>query len=68
MPVPQVCDAVVMFSLGTANGVIEIPETSGSARVRVPTDPESLREIARLSGGTAHTATTLPELTTRLMA
>ncbi|MFD3508557.1 VWA domain-containing protein [Nocardia sp. NPDC058666] len=57
---------VSTISLGTADGVVEIPEHSGSVKVPVPTDPDSLREIARLSAGTSHTATTLPQLTTTL--
>ncbi|MFE1591180.1 VWA domain-containing protein [Nocardia sp. NPDC058705] len=54
------------ISLGTADGVIEVPNNAGHAKVRVPADPDSLREIAHLSGGTSHTATTLPQLTTTL--
>ncbi|MFD4439576.1 VWA domain-containing protein [Nocardia sp. NPDC058519] len=57
---------VSAISLGTADGVVEIPDHTGRARVRVPADPDSLREIARLSGGTFHSAATLPQLTSAL--
>lgn len=54
------------ISLGTAHGVVDVPDHSTSVRVPVPTDPDSLREIARLSGGDFHSATTLPELSAAL--
>lgn len=54
--------AVGTISLGTPGGVIEMPESAGTVKVPVPTDPDSLREIARLSGGEFHTATSLVEL------
>ncbi|MFC9962766.1 VWA domain-containing protein [Nocardia ignorata] len=49
-------------SLGTSGGTIEVPEANGRSLVPVPTDPESLREIGRLSGGDFHSVTTLAEL------
>ncbi len=52
---------VSTISLGTDRGEVEVP---GASRVRVPTDPESLREIAQLSGGDFHDATS-PEALTR---
>ncbi len=54
--------AVSTISLGTASGTVEIPDSTGNVRVAVPTDPDSLREIARLSGGEFHAATSLSEL------
>ncbi|MEU5406990.1 VWA domain-containing protein [Nocardia asteroides] len=55
--------AISTISLGTAGGVVEVPAISGGAdKVPVPTDPDSLREIARLSGGDFHTASSLAEL------
>ncbi|WP_446222448.1 VWA domain-containing protein [Nocardia sp. IBHARD005] len=57
---------VSTISLGTADGVVDVPDITGHATVRVPADPDSLREIAHLSGGTFHAATTLPQLTTTL--
>ncbi|MFI5497786.1 VWA domain-containing protein [Nocardia asteroides] len=51
------------ISLGTAGGVVEVPAMAGGAdKVPVPTDPDSLREIARLTGGDFHTAASLVEL------
>ncbi|MFE3444435.1 VWA domain-containing protein [Nocardia sp. NPDC059180] len=50
---------VSTISLGTDHGEVVVP---GNSLVRVPTDPESLREIARLSGGDFHNATSAEEL------
>ncbi|MFC4374286.1 VWA domain-containing protein [Nocardia halotolerans] len=50
------------ISLGTSNGAVEVPDANGSIRVPVPTDPDSLREIGRLSNGDFHSVTTLAEL------
>ncbi|NEW40829.1 VWA domain-containing protein [Nocardia cyriacigeorgica] len=47
------------ISLGTDHGEVTVP---GASRVKVPTHPESLREIARLSGGDFHNATSPEEL------
>ncbi|TCO58186.1 VWA domain-containing protein [Actinocrispum wychmicini] len=52
------------IALGTAQGKIEIePDNGGPTPVPVPVDQTSLREIAKLSGGSFHTATNLAELT-----
>ncbi|MET9211204.1 MULTISPECIES: VWA domain-containing protein [unclassified Nocardia] len=53
---------VSTISLGTASGVVDIPDSAGSARVPVPTDPDSLRAIAELADGEFHSAASLPEL------
>ena len=45
--------------LGTQQGTITVPRADGSTATRnVPPDPESLAEIARVSGGKAYTAQT----------
>ncbi|MFG1791301.1 VWA domain-containing protein [Nocardia sp. NPDC049149] len=62
---------VSTIALGTTAGVIEFPRgvvpNEGPPpppdRVPVPAEHDSLREIARLTGGTFHTATSLDELT-----
>ncbi|MEC3953083.1 VWA domain-containing protein [Nocardia sp. CDC153] len=55
---------VSTISFGTTWGTVEIPDQDGkgSQRVRVPVDDDSLREIAKLSGGEFFTASTLEEL------
>lgn len=55
---------VSTISFGTEWGAVEIPdeEGGGSQRVRVPVDNDSLREIAKLSGGDFYTAASLAEL------
>ncbi|MGW4245016.1 VWA domain-containing protein [Nocardia sp. NPDC004722] len=55
---------VSTISFGTTWGTVEIPDQDGkgSQRVRVPVDDDSLREIAKLSGGDFYTASTLEEL------
>ncbi|BAW07521.1 VWA domain-containing protein [Nocardia seriolae] len=55
---------VSTISFGTTWGTVEIPDTEGKGaqRVRVPVDDDSLREIAKLSGGEFFTASTLEEL------
>lgn len=61
--------SVSTISLGTADGVVDIPNAAGPPhRVPVPADPESLREIAQRGGGEFWSATTLPELTAALAA
>lgn len=50
------------ISLGTPEGVVDVPDGGGGVRVAVPVDPPSLREIAKLSGGSYHAATNLDEL------
>ncbi|MGV9414653.1 VWA domain-containing protein [Nocardia sp. NPDC003693] len=56
---------VSTISFGTSWGTVEIPDQDGkgSQRVKVPVDDDSLREIARLSGGEFYTAQSLEELT-----
>ncbi|MBF6354269.1 VWA domain-containing protein [Nocardia higoensis] len=56
---------VSTISFGTEWGAVEIPDQDGqgSQRVKVPVDNESLREIAKLSGGEFYTASSLEELT-----
>ncbi len=57
---------VSTISFGTEWGSVEIPDQDGqggSQRVKVPVDNESLREIAKLSGGEFYTASSLEELT-----
>ncbi|WP_040796998.1 VWA domain-containing protein [Nocardia higoensis] len=56
---------VSTISFGTDWGSVEIPDQDGqgSQRVKVPVDNESLREIAKLSGGEFYTASSLEELT-----
>ncbi len=58
------------ISLGTQQGYVEVPDASGAGaqRVRVPSDPESLGEIARLGGGDFYEATSRDELTTAFEA
>ncbi|MFR9750106.1 VWA domain-containing protein [Nocardia sp. 004] len=52
------------ISFGTAWGTVEIPDTEGGrSRQRVPVDDESLREIAKLSGGDFFKASSMGELT-----
>ncbi|MBF4996132.1 VWA domain-containing protein [Nocardia sp. BSTN01] len=55
---------VSTISFGTTWGSVEIPDQDGkgSQRVRVPVDDDSLREIAKISGGDFYTASTLEEL------
>ena len=55
---------VSTISFGTTWGSVEIPDPGGkgSQRVRVPVDDDSLREIAKISGGDFYTASTLEEL------
>ncbi|MGW4633823.1 VWA domain-containing protein [Nocardia sp. NPDC004415] len=57
---------VSTISLGTPTGTVAIPGPDTTHTVPVPTDDESLREIACLGGGTFHTATTTEHLTTAL--
>ncbi|MFE9576639.1 VWA domain-containing protein [Nocardia sp. NPDC006044] len=56
---------VSTISFGTEWGSVEIPDQDGqgSQRVKVPVDNDSLREIAKLSGGDFYTASSLAELT-----
>ncbi|HLS75631.1 MAG TPA: VWA domain-containing protein [Nocardia sp.] len=57
---------VSTISFGTEWGAVEIPDQDGGGgvqRVKVPVDNESLREIAKLSGGEFYTASSLEELT-----
>jgi Ca-activated chloride channel family protein len=56
---------VSTISFGTQWGTVEIPDPDGNGaqRVKVPVDDDSLREIARLSGGDFYTASSLTELT-----
>ena len=54
---------VSTIALGTDQGEVEIHSDAGKIdRVKVPVEHPSLHEIARLSGGTFHTATSLEEL------
>lgn len=55
---------VSTISFGTTWGTVEIPDSDGkgSQRVKVPVDDDSLREIAKLSGGEFYTASSLEEL------
>ena len=49
--------------LGTEQGTITVPRTGGGTSTRpVPPDPESLREIARVSKGKAYTAETAADV------
>lgn len=49
--------------LGTEGGTITVPRSDGSTATRnVPPDPQSLAEIARVSGGKAYTARTASSL------
>ncbi|TLG12195.1 VWA domain-containing protein [Nocardia cyriacigeorgica] len=52
------------ISLGTQGGFVEVPGSAGAPaqQVRVPTDPESLREIARLADGDFHEASSPEQL------
>lgn len=56
---------VSTISFGTDWGSVEIPDQDGQGaqRVKVPVDNDSLREIAKLSGGEFYTASSLEELT-----
>lgn len=56
---------VSTISFGTEWGSVEIPDPDGkgSKRQPVPVDNDSLREIAKLSGGDFYTASSLAELT-----
>ncbi|MFE7800895.1 VWA domain-containing protein [Nocardia sp. NPDC057440] len=56
---------VSTISFGTQWGTVEIPDPDGKGaqRVKVPVDDDSLREIAKLSGGDFYTASSLTELT-----
>ncbi|WP_327118532.1 VWA domain-containing protein [Nocardia sp. NBC_01730] len=56
---------VSTISFGTEWGSVEIPDQDGKGtqRVKVPVDNDSLREIAKLSGGDFYTASSLAELT-----
>ncbi|MFQ6328913.1 MULTISPECIES: VWA domain-containing protein [unclassified Nocardia] len=56
---------VSTISFGTQWGAVEIPDPDGKGaqRVKVPVDDDSLREIAKLSGGDFYTASSLTELT-----
>ena len=50
---------IYTVTLGTDSGTITVPRRGGGTQVRpVPPDPESLAQIARLSGGEAFTAET----------
>ncbi|HEU0304590.1 MAG TPA: VWA domain-containing protein [Gaiellaceae bacterium] len=52
-------------AMGTADGVVEVPLQGGyTARVEVPADPTTLREVARQTGGRFFLAPTLEELET----
>ncbi|MEV6554152.1 VWA domain-containing protein [Nocardia sp. NPDC051756] len=54
---------VSSIALGTDQGTVEVPEVSGpNSLVRVPVDHPSLREIARLSGGSFYAAASLDDL------
>lgn len=49
--------------LGTPNGVVERELTGGfTERIRVPPDPQALRQVARVSGGKSFTAAGRDEL------
>ncbi|WP_228001468.1 VWA domain-containing protein [Nocardia australiensis] len=57
---------VSTISFGTQWGSVEIPDPEGKGspqKVKVPVDDDSLREIAKLSGGDFYTASSLTELT-----
>ncbi|MBO0884908.1 MAG: VWA domain-containing protein, partial [Mycobacterium sp.] len=56
---------VSTISFGTDWGSVAIPdpEGGGTQQVRVPVDNDSLRQIAKLSGGDFYTASSLSELT-----
>lgn len=52
-------------TLGTATGTIKVPRPRGAPGFetrKVPPDPETLREMARISGGRAYDATTSADL------
>ncbi len=53
------------ISFGTKHGTVEIPDpdTGAKRRAEVPVDDDSLREIAKLSGGEFFTASSLEQLT-----
>ncbi|GAA5053316.1 VWA domain-containing protein [Nocardia callitridis] len=54
---------VSTISFGTNYGVVDIPDGEGGhARQPVPVDDDSLRQIAKLSGGDFFTASSLTEL------
>ena len=52
-------------TLGTADGTIKVPRPRGAPGFetrKVPPDPETLREMARISGGRSYDATTSADL------
>lgn len=55
---------VYTVALGTPDGTIEVPRANGQGTItrEVPPDPETLAEIARISGGEAYTANDADEL------
>jgi Ca-activated chloride channel family protein len=54
---------VYTIGMGTPNGVVEVPLAGGfTARVQVPADPNTLRQVARLTGAKFFTAPTLDQL------
>mgnify|MGYP001029167604 FL=1 len=54
---------IYTVALGTDQGTITVPRSDGSMEVRpVPPDPETLRRVARASGGRAYTAATAGDL------
>jgi Ca-activated chloride channel homolog len=56
---------VYTIALGTAEGVVEIQDARrGTVRVRVPPDEETLRQIARTTGGEHFSAATASDLRT----
>jgi Ca-activated chloride channel family protein len=57
---------VYTVALGTAGGTIQVPRANGQGTItrEVPPDPQTLEEVARISGGRAYTADDADELGT----
>jgi Ca-activated chloride channel family protein len=59
----QVGVAVYTVALGTEQGTITVPRRNGGTQIRrVPPDPDSLAQIAQVSGGKAYSAQTATRL------
>jgi Ca-activated chloride channel family protein len=56
---------IYTVSLGTASGTIDVQTKSGATETRpVPPDPETLKQIAAITGGQAYTADDADKVTT----
>jgi Ca-activated chloride channel family protein len=54
---------IYTIAMGTRDGVVEVPLAGGyTARVEVPSDPDTLRRVARETGGKFFTAPSLEQL------